>query len=143
MQPPLPLFGQIAFESRAGYNDAPETHPLSTSSASPSKPRTVDLPSTSHESYHRAKRSTGHVESAIVRLLDVGPMTDDSLHQAYLAARLPAVTPQRIRSARSTLTKAGRVVLVGRGLSRLGNPARIWGLAPSTAATPHEGRATR
>lgn len=82
-------------------------------------------PATSSRAYLNARAGTD-ISAAVLELIRSRPMTDDELVAAYHDAGHPTRTPQRIRSTRAELAKAGIVRAVGRRASALGNPASIW-----------------
>lgn len=90
---------------------------------------------TSSSAADRASSSTiGLVKAGILEILATRPCTDDEIHDAYMARtahpRFPVVTPQRLRTARVALVRAGLVRDSGQiAYSRLGNPATAWELA--------------
>ncbi len=92
-------------------------------------------PATSSTAAGRAPSSTiGIVKAGILEILATRPQTDDEIADAYMARtahpRFPVVTPQRLRTARVALVRAGMVRDSGQiAYSRLGNPATAWEVA--------------
>lgn len=72
------------------------------------------------------------IYEAILALLEEhGALTDDALHRLYLEAGYPARSRQNIGTARRELADAGKVRETGaRGLSDMGNSAKLWELVP-------------
>ncbi|MGK0722603.1 hypothetical protein [Leucobacter sp. W1478] len=97
--------------------------------------RRVRLPiaETSRLANEHATKRRGLIYSAIEAILaEHGPLTDDAIYRAYLAAGYPLRSRQNVGTARCELTDAKRVRYAGaRGLSDLGNAARLWEVAPA------------
>lgn len=72
------------------------------------------------------------IYGAILALLDEhGQLTGDALYRHYVEAGYPASSRQNIGTARRELADAGKVRDTGaRGLSDMGNPARLWERVP-------------
>lgn len=72
------------------------------------------------------------IYGAILWLLDEhGALTGDALYRRYVEAGYPARSRQNIGTARRELADAGKVRDTGaRGLSDMGNPARLWERVP-------------
>lgn len=88
------------------------------------------LPPTAREAGRTlAKPRRGEVEAWVLAALAVHPMTAEELVDAYERAHPGGgVTPQRVRSARATLAKAGKVEPTGaRRSTRRGRAAEVWG----------------
>ena len=88
---------------------------------------------TSRLAYERATERRGLIYAAIEALLaEHGPLTDDAIYRAYLDAGYPLRSKQNVSTARCELTDAKRVRYTGaRGLSDMGNAARLWELTPA------------
>jgi len=86
---------------------------------------------TSRLAYEQAASAdTGDTAQSILALLaEHGPLVDDDLLDLYLRSDCPPRSPQRIRTTRAELVRDGKVRQAGRGVSRYGNPARLWEVA--------------
>lgn len=73
------------------------------------------------------------IYNAILALLDkYGALTGDALYRLYVEEGYPPRSRQNIGTARRELADAGKVQETGaRGLSDLGNPARLWERVPN------------
>mgnify|MGYP003382063269 FL=1 len=93
----------------------------------------LPIAETSRLAYEHATERRGLIYAAIETLLrEHGPLTDDALYRLYRAAGYPLRSRQNVGTARCELADAKRVRYAGaRGLSDLGNAARLWELAPA------------
>jgi len=70
------------------------------------------------------------VKTVILKLLELSPMTDPELCDAYrnlsYIGQAPTTTDQNIRTHRSQLHKLGLVQVVGTTETESGRTARIW-----------------
>ena len=70
------------------------------------------------------------VKTVILKLLELTPMTDPELCDAYrqmsYIGQAPTTSDQNIRTQRSNLHKLGLVQVVGTTETQSGRPARIW-----------------
>lgn len=70
------------------------------------------------------------VKTVILKLLELSPMTDPELCQAYnqmaYIGQAPTTSEQNIRTSRNELHKLGLVQVVGTTKTPSGREARIW-----------------
>ena len=70
------------------------------------------------------------VKTVILKLLELSPMTDPELIQAYVnmayIGQAPVASESHIRTSRSDLHKLGLVHVVGTTKTQSGREARIW-----------------
>lgn len=98
------------------------------SAASATTPR-IDEPEPQLLAFQQATRDDSETATATA-ILEIfhehGPLVDDDLYENYVDAGYPRRSPQRIRTVRAGLVKAGKVRRAGRGHSIYGNPATLW-----------------
>jgi hypothetical protein len=98
----------------------------------------VNDPVTSHDAAKKADRGTSRLQDCLMILFrtKVVGLTDDELIELYRVRSQPCdsdtwpvKSPQRIRSARADLVKAGKLKDSGqKRTSALGNPSVVWEL---------------
>lgn len=74
-------------------------------------------------------RNIGVLHRMILHALTLTPRTDEQLIQAVRGFGLFHATPSGVRSRRSELVAAGKVVRVGTGKTAAGRSCAVWGVS--------------